>query len=86
MTERREKLAALCHEQWAAGVKSLLDQCTEEPDGTLRIPKEVVARVQRAARTPYSDLRENEKLLDRREANIVLALLFPEENHQGDGK
>ena len=66
---RREDLAALEHEQWAHWTKYILDNLTEEN----------ISRWKVQIGTPYKDLTEDEKDLDREWADKVLALIFTED-------
>jgi hypothetical protein len=64
----RERLAALCHEQWSGWMRYLFEHCS-------LIPETFAIRWKRQMNTTYSDLPENEKDSDRQEANRVLVLL-----------
>lgn len=87
MNELREKLAALCHDQWSGWMEYLFSKCVDHvmpaslgfhKDGELLIPKEFVDRWRRQMKTPYLDLSEEEKESDRKEADKFLELLSEE--------
>ena len=78
----REKLAALCHEQWSHWMEYLYGKC----DNTISIysvqgktqaiiPKEFTERWYRQMMTPYEELSEKEKESDRVEADKFIKLL-----------
>lgn len=71
----REKLAALCHEQWSGWMDHLFSTCQLRHDGSAIIPSSAVKRRQRLMITPYTDLPENEKEKDRKEADKFLEIL-----------
>ena len=74
----REKLAALCHTQWAGWMDYLFSKCTRNMDGTVTIPKWAVGRWMRQMRTHYKFLSEKEKESDGKEADKFIKL-FEEE-------
>lgn len=65
MTDLREQIAALSHEQWAGWTEWMLHRLTPEN----------IARWRRQINTPYSELSEEEKDSDRIEADKILALI-----------
>jgi len=71
----REKVAALCHEQWSCWMSYLFDKSIKNNDGSVTIPKDFVERWMRQMRTSYTELSEPEKDSDRREADKFLLLL-----------
>lgn len=82
IAELRERLAELCHEQWSGWMNYLYGEC----DNTITIfavngetqaiiPKESTTRWFRQMNTPYSELSEEEKESDRKEADKFLNLL-----------
>jgi len=70
----REKLAALCHEQWSGWMKYLFGKC-EYKDGDLIIPGWGAERWQRQMNTKYEGLTKMEKDSDRKEADKILSTL-----------
>jgi len=77
MSDQRERLAALSHEQWSGWVKYMFEKGTTNPAGTWTMPQWAVERWTRQMNTAYTDLSEIEKHSDRAEADRVLALLIP---------
>jgi hypothetical protein len=77
LTEWREELAALAHEQWSGWMCYMFKWCVRLPDGSLVIPPAAVERWQKLADTPYCDLPEPSKDSDRKEANRVMAIAMP---------
>ena len=71
----REKMAALCHEQWSNWMKYLLNLCRHDELGAAIIPTGLVDRWARQMRTPYTALSDKEKESDRAEADRFLKLL-----------
>ena len=75
----REKLAALCHRQWSGWMEYLFSKSipykpgkVQNYEGALIIPKWAVERWKRQMETDYSDLSEEEKESDRKEADRFL--------------
>jgi hypothetical protein len=76
VSELREKLAALAHEQWAGWMRYLFKRTYSEPGmGSKVIPYDSAFRWERLMNTPYEKLTEQEKESDRAEADRVLAVL-----------
>ncbi len=72
-----EKLAALAHEQWSGWMRYLFEQCEETVEGDgIHMPRACVERWARQVNTPYTDLSEEEKESDRKEADRVLEILI----------
>ena len=73
----REKLAALCHEQWSDWMKHLFSKCHAHVYNKeeVVIPRWAIDRWKRQMNTPYKDLSEEEKESDRREADKFLEIL-----------
>lgn len=65
----REKLAELCHEQWAGWMEYLFSKGEFNTDGTWTMPKWAVERWTRQMTTPYAELSEPEQDNDRKEAD-----------------
>lgn len=74
MDELREKLAEQEHERWSRWMEYMLEQVPYNDDGTWTMPAWAVHRWVRQMRTPYTDLSEEEKDSDRKEADRTLAL------------
>ncbi len=70
-----EKLAAQAHTSWAGWMQYLFQFCTENPDGTVTLRSDKVARWKRQMNTNYENLPEEEKRSDREEAKPILGLL-----------
>lgn len=72
----REKLAALCHEQWSGWMKYLFSKCPDYTEtGATIINPDYENRWVRQMETPYAELSEAEKDSDRKEADRFLAIL-----------
>ena len=63
--EYLEKLADIQHKIWANWMTYLFSKCQMNPQGTAKIPKNLVDRWKKQIDTNYSDLTEKEKQLDR---------------------
>jgi hypothetical protein len=73
--ELLELLADLEHDRWSRWQQYLHSQCIKNKDGSLTIPKEKVDRWERQIATDYSELTEDEKESDRKEARKALKLI-----------
>ena len=73
----REILAANAHDSWSRWMQHLFSKSESRPDGSVRIPEELVQRWRRQSQTEYTHLSWQEKQSDIREADRVLALLTP---------
>ena len=71
----REKLAELCHEQWSGWMRYLFSFTSAPLGGAFVISASLVKRWKRQMSTPYSELSEEEKDSDRKEADRVLKIL-----------
>lgn len=71
-TEKIEKLADYAHNAWSRWMTYLFDKSIKNSDGTVLIPKSFVDRWNRQMYTLYSDLPQNEKESDRKEAITIL--------------
>jgi hypothetical protein len=74
MSDLREQLAALAHEQWSGWMRYFLSKC-ERADGSFAIPYDYLRNIKRQMNTPYVELSEREKDSDREEADKVLVLI-----------
>jgi hypothetical protein len=72
---RREGLADLSHRQWSGWMEYLFEKSSDNQDGTVTIPAWAVERWRRQLNTPYSELPEQEKESDRKEADRVLSVI-----------
>ena len=71
----REELAEYAHNAWVGWMKYLFEKSTQNADGTVTIPAWAAIRWRRQMDTQYKALPENEKELDRLEADKMLAIL-----------
>ena len=76
----KEKLAEFAHEQWSGWMKYLFEKSSQNPDGTMTIPKWAVERWSRQMNTKYSDLSEVEKESDRIEADKMIEIFKGDNN------
>ena len=70
-----DQLAAIEHERWADWQRWVHQISTRNPDGSITIPAESVARWERQIATPYADLSEREQESDREQVRRYLHLL-----------
>jgi hypothetical protein len=70
-----EALAAAEHERWSHWQRYLHAQCEPGEDGSLIIPRELVARWTHQMSTPYAELSEKEKDSDREQVREYLSVL-----------
>lgn len=76
MSELREDLAALCHDQWSGWMEYLFSKCEySDGHGGVVIPAWAYERWKRQMMTPYAELSESEQNSDRTEADKFLAIL-----------
>lgn len=74
MYYKREMLAEYAHDAWSGWMRYLFDKSTHNQDGSVTIPVWAVERWKRQLNTPYADLPENEKQLDRNEADKMIRI------------
>ena len=74
--ELLEELASIEHERWAHWELYLHKKCEPLPDGSLRIPADLVDQWTRQATTRYEDLTEDEKDSDREQVQRYLPTLM----------
>lgn len=74
-TDKRERLADIQHEIWSHWMRYQLSICAPNPDGSMTIPADKVARWQRQMGSPYSALSAREQESDRIEADKILKVL-----------
>ena len=70
----RERVAVLCHSQWAGWMTYLFRKGTFNDDGSWTMPAEFVQRWQGQMNSTYADLSEKEQESDRNEADKFLLL------------
>lgn len=70
-----EQLACIEHERWAHWQQYVHDKSEKLPDGSLRIPADLVQRWDRQIKTPYDQLSEDEKESDREQVRRYLHLI-----------
>ena len=63
--ELLEDLAAIEHERWAHWQRFMHEQGKRQPDGSLTLPADLVAKWDRLIDTPYGQLTEKERESDR---------------------
>ena len=71
-----ERLAAIEHRRWAHWQRYMHSKGYRQPDGSLHIPADLVARWERQTTTPYAELVEDEKVSDREQVRRYLPLFF----------
>lgn len=70
-----DQLAAVEHERWAHWQRYLHAKCDELPDGSLRIPEQLVTRWRKQINTPYDRLSADEQASDREQVAAYLDVL-----------
>jgi hypothetical protein len=70
-----ERLAAVEHERWSHWQRYMHSKCIRQPDGSLLVPAEFVARWEKQTETKYTDLSESEKESDREQVRKYLPLI-----------
>jgi hypothetical protein len=70
-----EELAALEHQRWAHWQKYVHDKGRRQPDGSIVLTADLVARWERQINTQYPDLTAEEKDSDREQVRKYLPLL-----------
>ena len=73
----REILAAHAHNMWSGWMKYLYTKGCLNMDGSFLIEANSMKRWIRQMNTPYSDLPEEEKVSDRKEADGILKIIQP---------
>lgn len=74
----RETLAAVQHEIWSHWMNYLFRVTIANPDGSVTIPADKVARWRRQAVTPYEEVPDAEREGDREQADKVLRAMASE--------
>jgi hypothetical protein len=70
-----EKLAAVEHERWSHWQRYMHEKGKRQPDGSLLLPAELVARWNAQMNTPYAALTEEMKESDREQVRRYLPLI-----------
>jgi len=70
-----EQLAAIEHTRWSHWQRYLHSKGVRQPDGSLLIPPDLVARWEKQIETKYADLDETEKQSDREQVQKYLPLI-----------
>jgi hypothetical protein len=70
-----EKLAAIEHSRWAHWQRYVHSASLPQPDGSLVMPAELVARWEKQIATSYADLDDREKESDREQVRKYLPLI-----------
>jgi hypothetical protein len=71
-----EDLAHIEHERWSHWQKYMHATAERQPDGSLLIPADLVARWDRQIAKPYAELSENEKESDRDQVRRYLPTII----------
>lgn len=79
-----EQLAAIEHERWSHWQKYMHGKATKQPDGSMVVPVELVARWEKQMSTDYADLSDREKQSDRDQVEKYLSLIVKELQKQRD--
>ena len=75
MSENRPKLAAYAHDAWSGWMRYMFEKSNRHSDGSVTIPKELVARWQRQMSTSFCDLPTSEQQSDLDEADQILDII-----------
>jgi hypothetical protein len=70
-----EQLAAIEHERWSHWQRYLHSKGVRQPDGSLLLSADLVARWERQSKTKYAELSEQEMESDRDQVRRYLALI-----------
>lgn len=71
----REALAAYAHDAWSGWMRYMLSKAPLNADGTWTMPAWAVERWTRQMTTAYTELPEEERASDRKEADQMLAIV-----------
>ena len=78
MVDLTELAADLSHKQWIGWMKHLFSKGTKRNDGAIVLPPGWVKRWERQMATPYEDLCERDKEVDRAEGQKYVDLVMRE--------
>jgi hypothetical protein len=70
-----EQLAAVEHERWSHWQRYVHSKCVRQPDGSLLLPADLVARWEKQIDTKYAELDDHEKESDREQVRKYLPLI-----------
>ncbi|NEK15066.1 hypothetical protein [Rhizobium leguminosarum] len=70
-----DELAAIEHERWAHWQRYVHSKAERQPDGSLLIPADLVARWEKQIGTPFDQLSNKEKNSDREQVQKYLLVL-----------
>ena len=70
-----EQLAAIEHERWSHWQRYLHSKCVRQPDGSLLLPADLVARWEKQIDTKYAELGDQEKESDREQVRKYLPVI-----------
>jgi len=70
-----EQLAAIEHERWSHWQRYVHSQCIRQPDGSLLLPADLVARWEKQIETKYEQLGPEEKESDREQVRRYLPVI-----------
>lgn len=74
MDNFREEIAAHCHAQWSGWMRWMFGKSGVDRQGNCVVPRELYKRWYRQMKTSYTDLSEEEKDSDRKEADEFISL------------
>jgi len=70
-----EQLAAVEHERWSHWQRYVHSKCIRQPDGSLLLPADLVARWEEQIGTTYAELSDQERESDREQVRKYLPLI-----------
>ena len=70
-----EQLAAVEHERWSHWQRYVHSKGVRQPDGSLLLPADLVARWEKQTDTKYADLDEQERESDREQVRKYLPII-----------
>jgi len=70
-----EQLAAVEHERWSHWQRYVHSKCVRQPDGSLLLPADLVARWEKQIDTKYAELDDQERESDREQVRKYLPLI-----------
>lgn len=70
-----EQLAAVEHERWSHWQRYVHTKCVRQPDGSLLLPADLVARWEKQIDTKYAELDDQERESDREQVRKYLPLI-----------